>query len=162
MPRRAQFALIDCGEFLAQTVGLSTHEIGALLLLLMAHWSSSDGLPVDEKRLRRIAGFSKHRWSQAWPTLAPFFEQRGGSLVPTCRFTAPLRPPSSVWAQLRAEVFERDSYTCSYCGAVGVPLDCDHVFPVSRGGGHNLGNLTTACATCNRSKSDKTVEEWLQ
>ena len=34
--------------------------------------------------------------------------------------------------------------------------------PWSRGGDNSLANLTVACASCNRSKSDRTPEEWLQ
>ena len=72
------------------------------------------------------------------------------------------RPPLDVWKQLRSTVFERDNYTCQYCGAHGGSLHCDHVMPVSRGGSNELSNLATACATCNQAKHDKTPEEWLQ
>lgn len=64
------------------------------------------------------------------------------------------------WPERRAAVFERDDYTCTYCGKRGGRLECDHKVPVSRGGGHDPSNLTTACYECNRSKRDKTVEEW--
>lgn len=72
------------------------------------------------------------------------------------------RPAAAEWAQLRRAVFERDDYTCRYCGQRGVRLECDHVIPVSRGGEHGMENLATACRTCNRSKRDKTLEEWMQ
>ena len=71
------------------------------------------------------------------------------------------RPHPREWSALRAEVFARDDFTCRYCGSRGGRLECDHVVPVSRGGSHDLSNLVTACFTCNRSKRDKTVEEWL-
>jgi hypothetical protein len=71
-----------------------------------------------------------------------------------------LRPPSSIWIDLRQQVFARDDYTCRYCGQRGGVLECDHVFPVSKGGGHELDNLVTACRPCNRAKRDKTPEEW--
>lgn len=70
------------------------------------------------------------------------------------------RPSASIWARLRAAIFSRDDYTCRYCGARGVRLECDHVVPVAKGGHHGEDNLVTACFTCNRSKRDKTVEEW--
>lgn len=72
------------------------------------------------------------------------------------------RPGESVWAVLRSEVFERDNYTCTYCGERGGKLECDHIIPVAKGGGHDLANLTTACRPCNRSKRDKTLAEWMQ
>ncbi|MFC3697076.1 HNH endonuclease [Sphingobium xenophagum] len=71
------------------------------------------------------------------------------------------RPLAHEWAVIRAEVFARDDYTCTYCGAHGVQLECDHVVPVARGGSSDLGNLTTSCRPCNRSKRDKLVEEWM-
>lgn len=70
------------------------------------------------------------------------------------------RLPASQWQRLRSLVFERDNYTCSYCGQRGGKLECDHVHPVSRGGSHDEKNLTTSCKTCNQSKRDKTPEEW--
>lgn len=76
-------------------------------------------------------------------------------------FTDPERPPAHIWRALRNEVFERDTYTCQYCGAAWVCLECDHIIPVSRGGSHDRENLTTACFRCNRAKRDKTPEEWL-
>lgn len=74
--------------------------------------------------------------------------------------TDTLRPSSAVWSALRATVFERDDFTCVYCGAQGVRLECDHVIPVSRGGLNDLSNLATACKNCNRAKRNKLVEEW--
>jgi len=70
------------------------------------------------------------------------------------------RPPAHIWRGLRQEVFARDDYTCTYCGERGKRLECDHVIPVVRGGAHTTDNLVTACFACNRSKRDKTVEEW--
>lgn len=72
------------------------------------------------------------------------------------------RPDSNIWRALREFVFKRDNYTCQYCGERGQKLECDHVVPVVRGGGHEHANLVTACFACNRSKRDKLVEEWLR
>ena len=71
-----------------------------------------------------------------------------------------MRPHVTVWRVIRDRIFQRDGYTCAYCGARGVSLECDHVVPVARGGGHEDENLTTACRSCNRSKRDKLVSEW--
>ena len=62
--------------------------------------------------------------------------------------------------KIKSEVFKRDDYTCKYCGSRGGELECDHIHPVSKGGSNDLDNLATACKPCNRSKRDKTVEEW--
>jgi hypothetical protein len=66
------------------------------------------------------------------------------------------------WMRLRRLIFERDNYTCQYCGARGVRLECDHVHPVSRGGLDHPSNLVTACFSCNRSKRDKLIGEWVR
>jgi hypothetical protein len=70
------------------------------------------------------------------------------------------RPSSELWRVIRSRIFERDNYTCAYCGDRGVKLECDHVVPVSRGGDHTDENLVCSCFSCNRSKRDKLVNEW--
>lgn len=66
------------------------------------------------------------------------------------------------WASLRIVVFERDNFTCQYCGETSGPLECDHRVPLSRNGTSELENLVTACRRCNRSKKDKLLTEWRQ
>lgn len=39
---------------------------------------------------------------------------------------------------------------CAYCGAASSGVD--HIDPVARGGTNDVGNLTGACAACNRRK----------
>jgi hypothetical protein len=68
--------------------------------------------------------------------------------------------PISGWEVTRLRIFERDGYTCRYCGAAEGPFHRDHVLPRSRGGTDHDDNLMTACAFCNGSKGDKTIEEW--
>lgn len=48
---------------------------------------------------------------------------------------------------------------CFYCGSVE-NLQIDHVFPVSKGGRHSIGNLVTACRSCNASKNDTFLAVW--
>jgi hypothetical protein len=55
--------------------------------------------------------------------------------------------------QLRWKVFARDDFTCVACGATGMPLECDHIIPVSKGGVTEEDNLQTLCEACNRCKS---------
>lgn len=66
----------------------------------------------------------------------------------------------SEWRVLRVSIFERDGFECQYCGRRD-DLTCDHVVPLVRGGSNDIDNLTTACRSCNSSKSDKLLEEWL-
>lgn len=64
------------------------------------------------------------------------------------------------WRKLRQEIFERDGNECQYCGSFD-DLTCDHIVPLIRGGTNDHDNLTTACRSCNSSKGDKLVEEWV-
>lgn len=61
----------------------------------------------------------------------------------------------------RFEVFARDSFTCQYCGMrpPDVVLECDHIHPVSKGGGDEIVNLITSCYDCNRGKRAKVISE---
>ena len=60
----------------------------------------------------------------------------------------------------RREVFNRDRYTCQYCGRKGQrDLTLDHVMPRHRGGRHTWENLVTACKTCNHRKAGRTPQE---
>lgn len=86
-----------------------------------------------------------------------------GRLIEWSRYRASSdtnRPSAEVWMQTRARIFERDDYTCQYCGTRGVPLECDHVIPVSQDGSNEDSNLVTACRDCNRSKGARTPEQW--
>lgn len=66
------------------------------------------------------------------------------------------------WDRVRFEVFERDSYTCTYCGYQGDDVVCDHRVPLIKGGTSDTDNLVTACKPCNSGKAGRTPEEWQQ
>lgn len=65
------------------------------------------------------------------------------------------------WMKLRKTVFERDNYTCVYCNSKALVIECDHVIPITKGGSSNIRNLVTACKDCNRTKKNKSVNEFL-
>jgi 5-methylcytosine-specific restriction endonuclease McrA len=64
------------------------------------------------------------------------------------------RPPT---LYNRYTIFERDNFTCQYCGrkAPEVALEVDHVVPVSKGGTDDPSNLQTACRECNSQKRNR-------
>lgn len=64
------------------------------------------------------------------------------------------------WSERRVFILERDGARCCYCQAEAGPFEIDHVLPIARGGTHEVENLVVACRPCNRSKKDRTVEEW--
>ena len=100
--------------------------------------------PAAEKRRRRSA---------PWVRLSQ-------GLAPICRDALTRhwkgRPPRRVWQLMRQIVFERDGWTCVYCGTRTGSLTCDHVIPVSRGGSSTFDNLVTACLACNLAKATMT------
>lgn len=59
----------------------------------------------------------------------------------------------------RFEVFNRDRYTCQYCGRETRQLTLDHVIPRYRGGRHIWENVVSACVPCNRRKAGRTPRE---
>jgi 5-methylcytosine-specific restriction endonuclease McrA len=59
----------------------------------------------------------------------------------------------------RTEIFNRDHYTCQYCGKVSHQLTLDHVIPRYQRGKHTWENLVSACAACNRRKAGRTPEQ---
>jgi len=60
---------------------------------------------------------------------------------------------------VRFKVFDRDGFTCGYCGRTppSVVLEVDHVTPVSAGGGNGMSNLLTACFECNNGKAARAL-----
>ncbi|MFH1646586.1 MAG: HNH endonuclease [Chloroflexota bacterium] len=56
--------------------------------------------------------------------------------------------------KLRFDVFNRDNFTCQYCGrkTPDVILELEHIIPSSKGGTDELDNLITSCFECNRGK----------
>jgi len=59
----------------------------------------------------------------------------------------------------RLEVFNRDQYTCQYCGKETRQLTLDHVIPRYRDGEHTWENVVSACIVCNRQKAGRTPEQ---
>lgn len=51
--------------------------------------------------------------------------------------------------------------SCAYCGREGLRLEQEHVIPLSRGGHTTADNIVPACRSCNASKGDKLLGEWL-
>ena len=117
-----------------------TDVLKVLLGVRMDHLTSALHALIEAKLIWPTAeGFEPDDWSE--------YSRHSGRLTGTD------------WAIVRLSVFQRDEFTCRYCGESGKPLECDHVFPVSRGGSNDTSNLVTACRTCNRTKADKTLEE---
>jgi 5-methylcytosine-specific restriction endonuclease McrA len=70
-----------------------------------------------------------------------------------------VRRPRRAKKMTRFEIFNRDQYTCQYCGQQTRHLTLDHVLPRFRGGQHTWENVVSACPACNRHKAGRTPQE---
>ena len=175
--------LIDVDSHLKETSHLSTLEHGAYFGLLMNYWGTGHPIKADDDRISKILSITLPTWMKIKDTVTSFFYLEDGTWrhlelddqlarrgktwrkIPLGRrIVRPKivsnRPPAAVWQEIRVRIFDRDDYTCQYCGQRGGKLECDHIHPVSRGGTHEDSNLTTACRACNRDKRAKTLLEW--
>jgi len=57
----------------------------------------------------------------------------------------------------KEQTFPRE---CVFCGSAE-NLSTDHLIPKNRGGDNSADNLVLACRSCNSSRGDKGVFEWL-
>ncbi|WP_375341418.1 RNA-guided endonuclease IscB [Lyngbya sp. CCY1209] len=63
--------------------------------------------------------------------------------------------------EVREYLLEKWNRKCAYCGAKNVPLEVEHIQPQSKGGTNRVSNLTLACHSCNQSKSDRDIRDFL-
>lgn len=75
------------------------------------------------------------------------------------RLAQMIKRPRRQRKMTRFEIFNRDKYTCQYCGMQSHSLTLDHVIPRYRGGQHTWENVVSACAACNRRKAGRTPRE---
>jgi 5-methylcytosine-specific restriction endonuclease McrA len=71
------------------------------------------------------------------------------------------RIPSYEAPFTRRNLYQRDDYTCQYCGIrlTADRLSIDHVRPRSKGGKTSWDNCVLACVRCNTRKADRTPKE---
>jgi 5-methylcytosine-specific restriction endonuclease McrA len=51
---------------------------------------------------------------------------------------------------------------CTYCGTEEDKLTIDHVISLARGGSNEVDNIVGCCRSCNSSKHDGDVLDWLE
>lgn len=69
------------------------------------------------------------------------------------------RKANGVFAISKKELIKLSQGPCFYCGSKD-RITVDHVVAIARGGADSIGNLVSACKTCNSSKRDLTIIEW--
>ena len=95
--------------------------------------------------------------------------ENGSGMIHSAKYAFPLpsvirlaclvRRPRPRRKLTRFEVFNRDQYTCQYCGREIKQLTLDHVLPRHRGGEHVWQNVVSACTSCNHRKAGRTPTE---
>ncbi len=60
---------------------------------------------------------------------------------------------SAYYKRVRAEVLQRDYFTCHYCGQIA--NTADHLIPISKGGTDQAENMVACCTQCNSGKRDR-------
>lgn len=68
------------GDYLSDTLHLTTEQHGAYLLLLMTMWRAGASLPNDPAKLARICRVSPKRWPAIWAEISAFFVEDGDTL----------------------------------------------------------------------------------
>tara|TARA_R100000458_G_C8278543_1_gene255004 strand:+ start:6373 stop:7227 length:855 start_codon:yes stop_codon:yes gene_type:complete len=77
----APFIQLYVGDYLSDTLDLTTEQHGAYLLLLLTMWKHGGSLPNDPKKLARIARVSPRRWHMIWSEIARFFCDDGSEIT---------------------------------------------------------------------------------
>ena len=70
------FMQLYVSNFVGDTLHLSTEQIGAYMLLLMAMWNARGKLPRDSSKLALITRMSLKKWRTIEADLLAFFEVR--------------------------------------------------------------------------------------
>jgi 5-methylcytosine-specific restriction endonuclease McrA len=140
------------------------------------------GRVVTSHQIRDAAGRSVSEWArrvrelredEGWPILT---HNDSASLKPG-EYLLERQPPQrtqvafsrSISAKLRAQVLDRNGFTCQMCGlAAGdtdpvtgrkVRLHIGHIKDKSLGGKDELSNLRALCSTCNQGAKNITAEK---
>ncbi|NTV05064.1 MAG: HNH endonuclease [Chlorobiaceae bacterium] len=146
-------------RFLLANIGrvIESHELQA----------AADGAVQYSRRLREL------RDEEGWPILShnDSSELKPGQYLLRHEPSHKERPHFArvISARLRAEVLDRNGFTCQMCGLTpgeidpatnrSVRLHIGHIKDKSLGGKDELSNLRTLCSTCNQGAKNITTEK---
>ncbi|MET2825484.1 YdaU family protein [Mesorhizobium shangrilense] len=74
------FMQLYVSDFVGDTLQLSTEQIGAYMLMLMAMWNAGGTLPDDDVKLSRVVRMSVKKWRAISADLLTFFERASGEI----------------------------------------------------------------------------------
>lgn len=119
-------------------------------------WAKANAEAVNERNRAwraanpdRAAAFTK-AWRDAHPD---------ESLAQRHRRIARLAaaPVNDFTAAEWREVLTDFNNACAYCLTTGVPLQQEHMQPISKGGDHTRSNIVPACGPCNMRKGTRSL-----
>jgi len=129
----------------------------AFSLLYMGHAQVVEGNGAGDD----FRTFDFNRWRE----LSQDYEGEDSPLTISFRIRIPRvivlmlfdRIPKKEVKLTRQNIFERDSYTCQYCGEVKDrrDLNLDHVIPRDHGGTTTWENVVCSCIPCNTRKGNR-------
>ena len=130
---------------------------------------AADGAVQYSRRLREL------RDEEGWPILShnDSTDLKPGQYMlkemPTANANMAIGFVRAISAKLRAEVLDRNGFTCQMCGltpsdidpATGraVRLHIGHIVDKSHGGKDELSNLRALCSSCNQGAKNITAEK---
>lgn len=117
--------------------------------------------PLTVCRVRRAVVLIYQRKAEMLENGIGFISTIRGSfpLPSVIRLAYMIKHPHLAKKLTRYEIFNRDHYTCQYCGKETRQLTLDHVIPRYRRGTHNWENVVSACVPCNHRKAGRTPQE---
>lgn len=141
------------------TQGMSRDQRSVYFDLCMLYWDTRQVIPEAELEMMIERDTVESLISNK------FLLPREGGFIPkiarkVSSRQASLRMPTHIWQITRQRIFERDNFTCQYCGSTE-NLECDHHIPLILDGSDDDSNLITACRKCNRAKCGKPPEDFL-
>jgi len=157
------FMQLYVSDFVGDTLPLSTEQIGAYMLLLMAMWNAGGRLPDDDAKLARVARLSLKKWRAISADLSIFFEREGGEIGHK-RLTRELRK-AQVKSEARAAAGARGgvatalktkAHAAANAGALPRHL------PESRNQMEKAGAFSPGNAGCSSQRSPKKPPGWHQ
>ena len=140
------------------------------------------GQVITSKQLRDAAGTGVSEWARRVRELReqegwPIITHNDSAALKPGQYILTATPPGKskvafsrgISAKLRAEVLDRNGFTCQMCGLTPgdidpatsrkVRLHLGHIKDKSLGGKDELSNLRTLCSTCNQGAKNITGEK---
>lgn len=154
-----QRLMIDLDKAIIAQWPYSPAQLGAAWLILLQHHAQGRTFEYyDQPRPRgRLLGMSTRQWNRERPYILACFN----SLLSAVELEEVIGR-RTIPQTVRMEIYARDGGACQYCGVSleATAFHCDHVVPVSAGGGDGPDNLVCACPPCNLSKAAKPLDAW--